>query len=283
MVKLNNYKIHQKLSSKVLLFSVLFLSLIISSFTVTNAEDKIRGISANILMHGKVTNAKSKEPIKSGNINFLDASGKKVNTATILNDGTYSGLVFAKEGNYTPILKGYVATSECKTLVVPKIESSREEVIHFNFMPLEIGMPIAECKAFKNNDTTLTSSTISELDNAIEFLKQNNTVVANVYVNAGDTKFKAIKTTISTVDKFGKPKKQAMTISPEMQMKSFIAARINAIRNYIESKTQRKSYFIYLEGKASAPAKASKDKSKKGAVAVSADVKLEIAKIKNIE
>lgn len=197
-----------------------------------------------ILLQGYVAEEGTNIPL-SCKLSFFDEKGKQVNTKTQEKDGYYS-LVLNSGSTYKLSIPGYILSDESSSFKIQDHSQYVEITKDFKAKKIDSGMVLFEFKAFEPQDTNLIVENLNLLDDLQQLMRKNSNMYVDIQVSSNDTYFKSKK--VKEYYYKGKRKRYKWkTLSQTDQLKTLLAARVNALQTYIDGLIIRKNNLSYSE------------------------------------
>lgn len=257
------------MSKPIKIFSI---SLIIITLLYINTA-KSSPIGAVVLYQGKIIDKSTGQPVGTS-FRFTSESGKKNQSQSAANDGTYQVVLNSGE-NYYLALKEYVAVEPSSYYQIPSNSSYSE--VHQNIYVKKVtpGVELFSFKAFEPNGKSLIEKAHYTLIEIKNFMAMNPNINLKLTISSGDSYFKGGTKKIEYVDKKGRTKSKTVKVTSQEMLTEFSKARYDEILNHFTELNIPTGHTLFAEDKSSSGQK----KKGKSQVADIPNVKISVYKI----
>ena len=230
------------------IFSVLLIIIILF---VNSAQSKPLG--AVVLLQGKIIDKTTRQPVGTS-FRFTDESGKKNQSQSAANDGSFQVVLNSGE-NYYLALKEYIVLEPSAYFQIPSNSSYTEMTQNIYVRKVTPGVELFSFKAFEPNSKTLVERAHQTLIEVKNFMAMNPNINLKLTISSGDSWFKGSTKKVEFTDKKGKTKTKTVKVSAQEMLTEFSKSRYDEILRHFDELKIPTGHTLFAEDKSTSSQK----------------------------
>ncbi|OGU17388.1 MAG: hypothetical protein A2X61_05690 [Ignavibacteria bacterium GWB2_35_12] len=230
-------------------------------------------IASVALIQGKIIDKDTGQPVGTS-FRFTSESGKKNQSQSTANDGSYQVVLNSGE-NYYLSIKEYVVVEPSSYFQIPPNSSYAEVTQNIYVRKVTPGVELFRFKAFEPNSKTLLEKARQTFIEVKNFMAMNPNINLKLIISSADSWFNGTTRKVAYIDKKGRKKTKTVKVSSQEMLTEFSKARYDEILKHFSELNIPTGHTIFVEDKSSS----SRKKKGKAQVADIPNVKISVNKI----